>query len=139
MKIYLTKKGIVIQDNDNYYLEKEKNWDEYINDDNLYSKIKKAAATLKPDPALKEYCETDTLAPLQSQEIWACGVTYYRSKVGREEESKNTGGSEFYSRVYDADRPEIFFKSTPYRAVGPGGKVSIRKDSTWDVPEPELT
>jgi 2-dehydro-3-deoxy-D-arabinonate dehydratase len=59
--------------------------------------------------------------------------------VGRQEESKSTGGSEFYARVYEADRPEIFFKSTPYRAVGPGEKVNIRKDSTWDVPEPELT
>ncbi|MBT1705649.1 fumarylacetoacetate hydrolase family protein, partial [Chryseosolibacter indicus] len=68
-----------------------------------------------------------------------CGVTYYRSKVGRQEESKSAGGSDFYARVYEAERPEIFFKATPHRVVGHRGKVRIRKDSAWDVPEPELT
>jgi 2-dehydro-3-deoxy-D-arabinonate dehydratase len=62
-----------------------------------------------------------------------------RSKVGRQEESKNAGGSDFYARVYEAERPELFFKATPGRVAIPGGKVRIRKDSTWDVPEPELT
>jgi 2-dehydro-3-deoxy-D-arabinonate dehydratase len=78
-------------------------------------------------------------APVQSQEIWACGVTYFRSKVGRQEESKNAGWGEFYARVYEAERPEIFFKATAHRTAHPGGQVRIRKDSTWDVPEPELT
>ena len=78
-------------------------------------------------------------APIQSQEVWASGVTYLRSKVGRQEESKNAGGSDFYARVYEAERPELFFKATPGRVAAPGGKVRIRKDSTWDVPEPELT
>ncbi len=55
------------------------------------------------------------------------------------EESKESGGDTFYDRVYDAERPELFFKSTPGRVVGTGGKVRIRKDSAWDVPEPELT
>jgi 2-dehydro-3-deoxy-D-arabinonate dehydratase len=79
------------------------------------------------------------LPPIGTQEIWAAGVTYFRSKVGRQEESKNSGGGEFYARVYEAERPEIFFKSAAYRASGHRGKVRIRKDSTWDVPEPELT
>ena len=82
---------------------------------------------------------SDIQPPIQSQEVWACGVTYFRSKVGRQEESKNAGGSDFYARVYEADRPEIFFKCTASRTVGHGDKVRIRKDSTWDVPEPELT
>jgi len=83
---------------------------------------------------------SDLLAPVGSnQELWACGVTYLRSKVGRQEESKATGGSDFYAKVYEAERPEVFFKSTPHRIVGHNARVRIRKDSTWDVPEPELT
>ncbi|MCU7550168.1 fumarylacetoacetate hydrolase family protein [Chitinophagaceae bacterium LB-8] len=139
MKLYKTKKGIVVEKLDSYYLLKDQCWDTYVNDDQLYSKLENAIKVLNPDPEAKKIIQSDIQAPIQSQEIWACGVTYYRSKVGRQEESKNTGGSEFYARVYEADRPEIFFKSAPYRAVGPGEKVTIRKDSTWDVPEPELT
>jgi 2-dehydro-3-deoxy-D-arabinonate dehydratase len=77
------------------------------------------------------------LAPLNTQEVWASGVTYERSKVARMEESES-GGS-FYDKVYDADRPELFMKATPRRVVSPGQPVRIRKDSTWNVPEPELT
>ena len=78
-------------------------------------------------------------APIGSQEIWAAGVTYLRSKTARMEESKSVGGGSFYDRVYEADRPELFFKSTPHRTVGPGAEVRIRGDSRWNVPEPELT
>ena len=77
------------------------------------------------------------LAPLQSQEVWAAGVTYLRSKTARMEESKDAGGGTFYDRVYEAERPEMFFKATPHRVVGPG-TVRIRRDSKWNVPEPEL-
>lgn len=75
------------------------------------------------------------LPPLDLQEVWAAGVTYQRSKVARMEESE--GGARFYDAVYDADRPEIFFKATRSRVSGPNGPVRIRKDSGWDVPEPE--
>lgn len=78
-------------------------------------------------------------APLQSQEIWAAGVTYFRSMSARKEESKKAGGDTFYDRVYHADRPELFFKATPHRVAGPGESVRIRQDSKWNVPEPELT
>jgi 2-dehydro-3-deoxy-D-arabinonate dehydratase len=78
-------------------------------------------------------------APLQSQEVWASGVTYLRSKDARMEEAREAGGGNFYDRVYNAERPELFFKATPQRVVGPGGKVRIRSDSKWNVPEPELT
>jgi 2-dehydro-3-deoxy-D-arabinonate dehydratase len=139
MKLYKTKKGMVIEKLDEYYLINGQSWDAYVNDDQLHAKLEKATQELKPDPEAKNFIQSEIQAPIQSQEIWACGVTYYRSKVGRQEESKSTGGSEFYARVYEADRPEIFFKSAPFRAVGPGEKVNIRKDSTWDVPEPELT
>jgi 2-dehydro-3-deoxy-D-arabinonate dehydratase len=138
MRLYKTKRGIVVEKDDSYYLT-DKNWDIYVNDDQLYSKLQRATEQLSPAAEGKNLIESEIQAPIQSQEIWACGVTYLRSKVGREEESKNAGGSDFYARVYEADRPEIFFKASAYRTVGPGEKVTIRKDSTWDVPEPELT
>jgi len=78
-------------------------------------------------------------APIASQEVWASGVTYLRSKTARMDEARDAGGGDFYDRVYDAARPELFFKATPHRVVGPGGEVRIRSDSSWNVPEPELT
>lgn len=78
-------------------------------------------------------------APIQSQEVWAAGVTYLRSKNARMAESKDAGGGTFYDKVYEADRPELFFKATPHRVVAPGDAVRIRADSNWNVPEPELT
>ncbi len=78
-------------------------------------------------------------APVVSQEVWAAGVTYYRSRDARMEESKDAGGASFYDRVYEAERPELFFKATPHRVVGHSGTVRIRADSNWNVPEPELT
>lgn len=74
--------------------------------------------------------------PLDKQEVWAAGVTYKRSQVARMEESE--GAASFYDQVYVADRPELFFKATPHRVVGPGGSVRIRQDARWNVPEPEL-
>lgn len=139
MKLYKTKKGIVIEKEENYYLIQDQDWDNYINDDHLYAKLEKATKELSSHAELKTIIKSAIQAPIQNQEIWACGVTYLKSKVGRQEESKNAGGADFYSRVYEADRPEIFFKATAYRTVGCGEKVNIRKDSTWDVPEPELT
>jgi len=79
------------------------------------------------------------LPPIEEQEVWAAGVTYFRSRTARMAESAATGGMSFYDRVYSAERPEIFFKSTPHRVVGPGEAVRIRRDSRWNVPEPELT
>lgn len=79
------------------------------------------------------------LAPIGTQEVWAAGVTYLRSKTARMEESKESGGATFYDKVYDAERPELFFKSTAQKVVGSNGMVRIRKDSHWNVPEPELT
>lgn len=135
MKVYKTKNGIVIRKNNKFYELKESNWDEFINDDTLFQKIEK----LIPALPVIENIEGDPLAPVGNQELWACGVTYLRSKIGRQEESKTSGGADFYAKVYEAERPEVFFKSTPHRIVGHKAKVNIRKDSTWDVPEPELT
>ena len=79
------------------------------------------------------------LAPVGSQEVWAAGVTYYRSRKARMEESEQAGGDRFYDLVYEAERPELFFKATARRVQDPDAAVGIRSDSTWNVPEPELT
>jgi len=75
------------------------------------------------------------LAPVAGQEVWAAGVTYAASRTARNEES---GGHDFYDKIYDAERPELFFKAAPGRVRGPGAPVGVRADSGWDVPEPEL-
>src|SRR5689334_7623014 len=76
------------------------------------------------------------LAPIEQQEVWAVGVTYLRSKKARMEESDFSATA--YDRVYDAPRPELFFKSMPEKVVGPAQTVGIRSDAKWSVPEPEL-
>jgi 2-dehydro-3-deoxy-D-arabinonate dehydratase len=78
------------------------------------------------------------LPPLQNQEVWAAGVTYFRSRTARMEESKSASGGDFYDRVYTAERPELFFKAAPWRVRGSGQTVRIRRDARWNVPEPEL-
>ena len=136
MKLYKSNKGIVIEKENKFYLSKD-NWDSFINDDNLFQKTAQLATSLI---AGDKNLINELLPPIGSnQELWACGVTYLRSKVGRQEESKASGGADFYAKVYEAERPEVFFKSTPHRVVGHNAFVRIRKDSTWDVPEPELT
>ncbi|HRH44912.1 MAG TPA: fumarylacetoacetate hydrolase family protein [Pyrinomonadaceae bacterium] len=138
MKIYKVKSGILIESEGVFYLD-DSNWDEFFNDDNLISKTKDLISTKTPIENGEDLIQNGLLPPIGSQEIWASGVTYFNSKLARQEESKDAGGGDFYARVYVADRPELFFKSTAYRAIGSGGKVRIRKDSSWDVPEPELT
>jgi len=78
-------------------------------------------------------------APIGDQEVWAAGVTYFRSRTARMEEAETAGGDVFYDKVYEAPRPEIFFKATASRTRGHLDHVGIRSDSTWDVPEPEFT
>ena len=136
MKIFKTAAGIVIEQEAKFYLLKDENWDAFINDDNILKKILSLIPSLT---AGGSELIKDVAAPVGNQELWACGVTYMRSKVGRQEESKLSGGADFYAKVYEAERPEVFFKATAHRIVGQGKKVNIRKDSTWDVPEPELT
>lgn len=137
MKLYRTTSGIVIAKNSRYYQVPESAWDSFVNDDELFQKMSMLTTTLVPTG--KSIDAYQVLPPIENQELWACGVTYLRSKLGRQEESKATGGSDFYAKVYDAERPEVFFKATAHRVVGHGDKVNIRKDSVWDVPEPELT
>jgi 2-dehydro-3-deoxy-D-arabinonate dehydratase len=139
MRLYKIKKGALLEKNASWYMIQGKEWDELINDDSLFYKLNAISATATPVEDGADIATAECMAPVQSQEVWASGVTYYNSKLARQEESKGAGGGEFYARVYNADRPELFFKATPNRVVGHRGKVNIRKDSAWDVPEPELT
>ena len=135
MKLYKTNQGIIIEASEKFYLSNTQNWDAYINQDNLFEIITTDIKSL--NEILWSY--EGILAPIQNQEIWASGVTYMRSREARMDESKDSGGADFYAKVYEAERPELFFKSTAARCVGTGEKVRIRKDSKWNVPEPELT
>ena len=139
IRIYKTKEGIVLEQDHKYYNSGTGNWDEYINRDDLFESLQRELNGL---PELDEALMQDKefiLAPIGTQEVWAAGVTYLRSKTARMEESRESGGASFYDRVYDAPRPELFFKANPSRVAGSNQSVRIRRDSTWNVPEPELT
>ena len=138
MKIYRTIDGIILEKGEMYRSYKlETSWNDFVNRDDLFDFL--CVEWNKSEELQDGPDESRLLAPIGSQEIWAAGVTYYSSRLARMEESKDAGGGDFYSRVYVADRPEIFFKATASRTVGTGKDFHIRNDSTWDVPEPELT
>jgi 2-dehydro-3-deoxy-D-arabinonate dehydratase len=131
-KIYRIDSGIQIE-NAKGQLSKALHvtWDECINQEQLFQFCQ--------NQSFAEHSREAIQTPIESQEIWAAGVTYLRSKVARMEESKESGGDTFYDKVYDAERPEIFYKGNKIRAIGHHGEVRIRQDSAWNVPEPELT
>ncbi len=135
MKIYKTAQGALIEHDNQFYLEKNIPWDELINRSQLHEYLQ--ALVNDGEATDIDLTKEPILPPLQSQEIWASGVTYYRSRSARMEESKD--GGDVYDRVYVAERPELFFKANIARTVGHLADVYIRKDSKWDVPEPELT
>lgn len=122
-----------------FYLLKDTDWNTFINDDQLYQKLTELVSGADPIADGPVLIANELLPPIDRQEVWASGVTYFRSKEARMEEAEVAGGATFYDKVYEADRPELFFKATAQRTVGSGDNVNIRKDSKWDVPEPELT
>lgn len=138
MKLYKTNQGAVAEYNGSYYFKTGTDWDQLINRDDVFNKLAseiKSWTVISPE----HFSQQRILAPIGQQEVWAAGVTYLRSRDARMEESKDAGGGSFYDKVYEAERPEIFFKSTAHRVVATGENVRIRKDSSWNVPEPELT
>lgn len=137
MLLYRTASGPILEA-DGHWFAIPAAWDELVNADDLFGALRTHAATLPSDPVLAVAAE-HPLAPIDSQEVWAAGVTYLRSMTARREESQTAGGGEFYDRVYRAERPEVFFKATAQRVVGPGQPMHLRRDSQWIVPEPELT
>jgi 2-dehydro-3-deoxy-D-arabinonate dehydratase len=136
MKLYRTAVAYFIEEGGQFYRGDDIAWDVLIAKDDLADFLKSSLARFTPVSAV---ATAEIQAPIGSQEVWAAGVTYYRSRDARMEESKSAGGGDFYDRVYSADRPELFMKATPHRVVGPGRKVAIRDDAKWSVPEPELT
>jgi 2-dehydro-3-deoxy-D-arabinonate dehydratase len=138
MKIYCTPRGILLEHAGRHALLPDAQWDELLNRPGLCAYLLEQHAAL-PGIADASDLLAAALPPMQSQELWASGVTYLRSKIERQEESKDGGGADFYQRVYEADRPELFFKAARHRVAGHGGTVRIRADSSWNVPEPELT
>lgn len=136
LKLYRTDRGAVAEQDGAFYLLDDLPWNRLFTEPDPLREVERrlsGAAPAEGPPA------DGLLPPLESQEVWAAGVTYLRSKAARMEESHAAGGGSFYDRIYEADRPELFFKATPHRVAGPEEAVRIRKDSTWSVPEPELT
>lgn len=138
MKLYRTSAGVIIESTDGLYRHHSE-WDAVVNRQGLLNALKQDIADGAASPVTLQWSSVSLLPPAQTQEVWAAGVTYIRSKVARMEESDAAGASRFYDMVYSADRPELFFKCPAWRLVPPGGTVTIRSDSSWNVPEPELT
>lgn len=141
MKLYKIENKPLLDINGDFYLGPDADWDQLLGRDRLkdllYSEAQHWEQLTKEEAG--SLMQEGVQAPMGNQEVWAAGVTYYRSRTARMEESLDAGGADFYDKVYDANRPELFFKATASRVSNPGEKVNIRKDSTWDVPEPELT
>lgn len=136
MKLYNTARGPVAENEGRFFLLAA-HWDDLVAPPGLQDRVRQLLAGT---PALPEasLSEAEWRAPIGAQEVWAAGVTYFRSRDARMEESKEAGGGDFYARVYDAPRPELFFKASPFRVRGPGQPLRIRRDAHWNVPEPEL-
>jgi 2-dehydro-3-deoxy-D-arabinonate dehydratase len=140
MKLYRTNRGGLLVDGKSSFLLSQP-WDELINRDGLHEYLRslpKGAEILGATEA-DALLNSQLLAPIGQQEVWAAGVTYLRSRDARMEESAASGGATFYDKVYEAERPELFFKALPQRVAAHGEAVYIRRDSSWNVPEPELT
>lgn len=137
MKLYYTIHGVLL-DHDGTVFIVDEPWDIVVNHENLEKYLLKKIKTAKPAP---EGWLTDDaiLPPIGEQEVWAAGVTYLKSRDARMEESQSSGAASLYDMVYDADRPELFFKAVAHRVAGHKQQVYIRRDSVWNVPEPELT
>lgn len=132
MKLYRTDRGPQVEIDDRFYRVEEE-WDGLFTRHDLVELLLRHAT----GPGAAEIDGT-ILAPVASQEVWAAGVTYTRSREARKEESRRAGGGSFYDRVYDAERPELFFKAPGWRVRGNGEPIRIRGDAAWTVPEPEL-
>jgi len=136
VRLYRTQQGPYLLSENLYYRVEGISWDALITREDLRDFCR---SIVERGERTKAFAYGTLLAPVESQEVWAAGVTYYRSRSARIEESKDAGGGDFYDRVYSATRPELFFKAAGHRVVGPNAKVKIRSDAKWSVPEPEMT
>ena len=150
MKVYSTPSGIAVLAGRHWYGARDFSFDELfrasdasawlrsrlVSDDEAVTWVHSTADGHHVGASREGRIAVELHPPLQTQEVWAAGVTYYRSREARMEESERE--ADVYDRVYEADRPELFFKATSHRVVGHGAPVRIRRDSTWNVPEAEL-
>lgn len=133
IRLYLCTDGPLVETDGRFFAIRDADWDDLFNDPALGERlIRYARSARETEPPRPE----DILAPIGRQEVWAAGVTYWRSRTARMAESEQAADA--YDRVYNAARPELFFKATPRRVAGPGQAVRIRRDTSWSVPEPEL-
>ena len=139
MLLYRTRKITLLEEEGRHYILPELSWDQLFNHEDLAQYLRSIVSSEAPLDEAFDLRDGDILAPLQGQEVWAAGVTYFRSRDARMEEAAESGGSYFYDLVYDADRPELFFKATAHRVASHAEDIRIRGDSAWNVPEPELT
>jgi 2-dehydro-3-deoxy-D-arabinonate dehydratase len=135
MLLYRTAKNFLLKLDGKFFTVHGTDFDELLNLPNLWNHLLEVS---RRGPAVQPPAREEILAPVGTQEIWAAGVTYERSREGRREESKESWAAVFYSKVYEAERPELFFKAPGWRAIGPDAKIRVRKDARWSVPEPEL-
>ena len=133
IRLYMCTDGPLAEVDGRFFAIRDANWNELFNDPSLRERLARYA---RNTPETEPPRPDDLLAPIGHQEVWAAGVTYWRSRTARMAESEETADA--YDRVYTAARPEIFFKATPHRVAGPGQAVRIRRDTRWSVPEPEL-
>jgi len=134
--LYRTTDGIFVEHDSKFYRVNAPSFDFLVAQDDLLGFLTSIVGGGNP---AEPFDQKSLQAPIGNQEVWAAGVTYYRSRSARIEESKSAGGGDFYDRVYSAERPELFFKAVAHRVAGPNSPVRIRRDATWSVPEPELT
>ncbi len=138
MKLYRTITSPVLEREDGFFVVYE-SWDALISRDNLSAHLRNVNPDDLEPLVAGSPGSLELRPPIGGQELWAAGVTYRKSREAREEEAESAGGGAFYEKVYDAERPELFFKGMPYRVRGHRDPVRIRRDSNWSVPEPELT
>lgn len=137
MRVFSTPRGAVVETDGTYVSIGDVDWDALIASDEIGRLLGEAVSggeSLADPDALHD---APMPPPIASQEVWAAGVTYFRSRDARMREAED--GGDFYDKVYAAPRPELFFKAAPRHVSGHRQPVRIRRDSTWNVPEPELT
>ena len=136
MILYRTREALFLHHEDHAYPLHGTSLDALLAHADVHAHL---SAAIRDTPPADHLLHSPLLAPIDNQEVWAAGVTYYSSRRARIAESKDAGGGDFYDRVYSAERPELFFKALGHKVAGPDSKVRIRRDAFWSVPEPELT
>jgi 2-dehydro-3-deoxy-D-arabinonate dehydratase len=133
--LYRSTDGLFVEKDGSFFGIRGISFDDLVISENLHGFL---SSVIAEQNRVASFNRSTLRVPIGQQEVWAAGVTYYRSRTARIAESQDAGGGDFYDRVYSAERPELFFKALGHKVAGPDGTVKIRKDALWSVPEPEL-